>query len=116
MKHLGLSLTIALALAGCDDPKPKAVASSAAQTAAAPGAAPAAKATPKPERVARCEQVMKHIEALAEKNNAAQAEYIKKQHAQEVEYCALHIDDKAADCMLAATTYRVAEACRPPLN
>ncbi len=81
--------------------------------AQAAGAGPALKPE---ERQKRCDEVMKHVESLAQKENPQQAAVYKQEHAQEVEYCVKNVPDTNLDCILKATTHAAARACLPAAN
>ena len=69
-----------------------------------------------PERKKLCDQVMKHVETLAEKENPQQAAVYRQEHAQEVEYCEKNVPDPSLDCILKATTHTAARSCLPAHN
>ncbi len=79
----------------------------------APQAAGAGAGLKPEERQKRCDEVMKHVESLAEKDNPQQAAVYKQEHAQEVEYCVKNVPDANLDCILKATTHAAARACLP---
>jgi hypothetical protein len=97
--------------------KTRSVASPGAGTGMGGAGAIAAAARPdkagSPQRKKRCDEVLKHVEALAAKMHPKQAEIIRAKHDEEVVYCAETIPDASLDCILKATTFQQAEGCKP---
>ncbi len=68
------------------------------------------------ERKKRCDEVMTHVETLAQKENPQQATVYKQEHAEEVAYCEKNVPDSSLDCIMKATTHAAARGCLPPPN